>query len=386
MKHLPFTLLLLSSAAFLTAASAQPAVTPDMAVMNLDELGVYAVGYAYRGQPEQQFPLGWSGFFEDRTGVACEPFGTQNGERASSCTAPGATAPASPSSNSSSASPRRPRASVLRGATAMRSQNVTNSDGVTFRLYANGTKLFDYHQTNDVWRPFEYDFTALRGTNLTVRFEVDPGPNDNASFDYSLWGNRELVLEGYTPPVLTRPPPPPLALSNLWSGQTAEVAPPSGFPGASTVSLSNGVVHFRYTGSDGTLDYQWSAPQSANDGLFGTITLNAQMTGDTPVTVPLANSASLSWSQTASPAASGWLQTNMGYTLWRTFNVGSTTATVRITGQLVGKSLALAVTCDKPWVTALDAGALGPGGSAPPARRALLSPAPRITSLRKVSS
>ena len=36
----------------------------------------------------------------------------------------------------------------------MRSENVTNSDGVTFRLYANGNKLFDYHQTNDVWRSF----------------------------------------------------------------------------------------------------------------------------------------------------------------------------------------------------------------------------------------
>ena len=50
----------------------------------------------------------------------------------------------------------------------------------------------------------------------------------------------------------------------------------------------------------------------------------------------------------------------MGCTLWRTFNVGSTTATVRITGQMVGKSLALAVTCDKPRVTAFDAGAWGP--------------------------
>ncbi len=82
MRHLPLALLAFASALFVAAAGAQPAVTPDLAVMNLDELGVYAVGYAYRGQPEQQFPLGWSGFFEDRTGVACEPFGTQNGERA----------------------------------------------------------------------------------------------------------------------------------------------------------------------------------------------------------------------------------------------------------------------------------------------------------------
>ena len=82
MKPIRLALAAWSAAALVTAATAQPAVTPDAPVMNLDELGVYAVGYAYRGQPEQQFPVGWSDFFEERTGVACEPFGTQNGERA----------------------------------------------------------------------------------------------------------------------------------------------------------------------------------------------------------------------------------------------------------------------------------------------------------------
>ncbi len=345
---------------FLGSASAQPVVTPDMAVMNLDDLGVYTVGYAYRGQAVQQFPLGWSGYFEDRTGVACEPFGTQNGERAFLLHCPWRNGTGISFQQYAFNLPTQATRILLRGATAIRSQNVTNSDGVTFRLYANGSKLFDYHQTNDTWKPFEYDFTAQRGSNLIVRFEVDPGPNNNPSFDFSLWGNRELVLEGYTPTVLTRPVPRPLALSNLWSGATAEVAPPSGFPGAASASLSNGVARFRYAGPDGTLEYQWTGPQSTNDGLFGTLTLNAQMAGDTPVTVPLANSASLSWSQAASPTASGWLQTNLGYTLWRTFNVGSTSATVRITGQMVGKSLALSVTCDQPRVTAFDLGAWGP--------------------------
>jgi hypothetical protein len=49
-----------------------------------------------------------------------------------------------------------------------------------------------------------------------------------------------------------------------------------------------------------------------------------------------------------------------GCTLWRTFNVGSSIATVRITGQMVGKSLVLALTCDQPRVTAFDAGTWGP--------------------------
>ncbi|MGD0816291.1 MAG: DUF5696 domain-containing protein [Verrucomicrobiota bacterium] len=360
MKHIRRALLSLSAAALVTSAIAQPAVSPDLPVMNLDELGVYAIGYAYRGQAEQQFPLGWSGFFEDRTGVACEPFGTQNGERAFLLHCPWRNGTGIAFQQFVIHLPAGATRILLRGATAMRSQNVTNSDGVTFRLYADGIKLFDYHQTNDVWRKFEFDFSAHRGSNLTVRFEVDPGPKNNPSFDYSLWGNRELVLEGYTPPSPTRPSPPPLALSNLWAGQTTEVAPQSGFPGTSTVSLSNGVARFRYTGPDGVLEYQWCAPQSANDGLFGILTLNAQMAGNTPVSVPLANSAALSWSQPALPVASDWVQTNQGCTLWRTFNVGSTSATVRITGQMVGKSLVLALTCDQPRVTAFDPGAWGP--------------------------
>jgi len=360
MKLIRRALLFLIAVTLVAAALAQPAASPDLPVMNLDELGVYAVGYIYRGETERQLPLGWSGLFEDRTGVACEPFGSQNGERAFLLHCPWRNGTGVAFQQFVIRLPAGATRILLRGATAMRSQNLANSDGVTFRLYADGIKLFDYHQTNDIWRKFEFDFSSWRGSNLTVRFEVDPGPKNNPSFDYSLWGNRQLVLEGYTPPPSTHPSPPPLLLSNLWAGQTMEVAPQSGFPGTSTVSLSNGLARFRHTGPDGVLEYVWRAPQSANDGLFGALTLNARMAGDSPVTVPLATSASLSWSQPALPVASGWLQTNQACTLWRTFNVGSKTATVRITGQTVGKSLVLALTCDQPEVTAFDPGSWGP--------------------------
>lgn len=348
------------AASLFSALVAQPAVTPDLPVMNLDELGVYRVGYTYRNQSEQQFPLGWSGFFEDRTGVACLPFGTQNGKRAFLLHSPWRNGTGITFQQFVLQLPTNATRILLRGATAMRSENVANSDGVTFRLYANAKKLFDYHQTNDVWRPFEYDFTAQRGTNLLVRFEVDPGSRNDASFDYSLWGDRELILEGYTPQPVTHPAPPPLTLSNLWSGQNLEVAPQSGFEGTSAVSLAEGVARFRYSGPDGTLEYQWRAPQSAADGFFGTLALTAQMTGDAAVTVPLANSASLAWTQTATPLASSWVRTDTGCTLVRTFTVGGQTATLKVEGQLVGKTLALTLTCDQPRVSALEIGAWGP--------------------------
>ena len=172
-------------------ALGQPVINPDASVMNFDELGVYAVGYAYRGEAEQQFPLGWSGFFEDRTGVACEPYGAQNGKRAFLLHCPWRNGTGIAFQQFTFNLPTEATRILLRGATAMKSDIVTNSDGVTFRVFANGVKRLERHQTHDTWLPYEFDFTGLRGSNLTVRFEVDPGPRNNASFDYSFWGDRE---------------------------------------------------------------------------------------------------------------------------------------------------------------------------------------------------
>jgi hypothetical protein len=360
MKYLRRVLMFLLVTAWAISTAAQPVITPDLPILNLDELGVYEIGYAYRGTGEQLFPLGWSGFFEDNTGVACEPFGTQNGKSAFLLGVPWRNGTGISFQQFVFNLPAQATNIFLRGATAIQSGYMTLSDGVTFRLYANGTKLFDYHQTNDVWRNFEYNFTALRGSNLTVRFEVDPGPNNNPAFDYSLWGDRQLMIEGYTPSALSHPTPPPLVLSNLWSGESLEVAPQSAFGGTNTLSLSNGVASFRYTGPDGVLEYQWRAPQSPNDWLFGDLELVAQMAGDAAVTVPLANSAMLSWTKPATALSNSWEQAGSSITLVRVYNVGSTSATVRITAQLLGKTLALSVSSDSPQVTAFDAGAWGP--------------------------
>ena len=149
--------------------------------------------------------------------------------------------------------------------------------------------------------------------------------------------------------------PPALVLSNLWSVQNNDVTPLSGFAGTTSFQLSNDIARFRYTGPDGVLEYQWQRPGSAKVPFWGTITLNAQMAGDAAFSVPVGTNASLSWAMTTSNGTNGWQATNVGVALVRTFRAGTTNAVVRITGQMVGKCLTLAVTCDQPWVTAMDA-------------------------------
>jgi hypothetical protein len=349
----------LVSLVFVRTGVGQPAIVPDDSVMNLDELGVYAVGYAYRSQAEQQFPLGWSGYFEDATGVACQPAGSQKGKRAFLMHCPwrggtGITFQQFVFSLPSSTTRIR-----LRGSVAMRSDIITQSDGATFRVYINGVKQLDTNRTNDVWFDFEYDLTSLKGSNVLIRFETDPGPKNSASFDFSLWGQRELVLEGYTPIPITHPTPLSLTLSNLYPVQNNEVAPLGGFTGTNSVRLSNDVVYFRYTGLDGWLEYQWQRP-SGTIGFLGTVTLQAQMLGDGPVTVPLAGSASLTWSSTATVGTNAWGTTNGTYALVRNYSVSGSNATVRITGRMMGKSLVFEVTCDQPRLSSLDAGMWGP--------------------------
>src|SRR5665647_1785004 len=76
---------LLAVATFTIRAGNQepaPLITPDADRLSLDEIGLYAAGYQYRGQAEQQFSTGWSGGFEELTGMALQPASEQNGRAA----------------------------------------------------------------------------------------------------------------------------------------------------------------------------------------------------------------------------------------------------------------------------------------------------------------
>ena len=203
------------------------------------------------------------------------------------------------------------------------------------------------------------DLTGQAGKTVTLRFETDPGPQDNSSFDFALWGGRQVVLTEFAPIVQTHPAPPTLDLRRLTSRQNGSVTPPSGFAGRTNVQVTPAEAVLRYRGADGTLEYHW---KPVGDSLLGSLSLRAKMTGDAPVTLPLAGGASLDWTGTATPTGSRLTPApgGAGATLTRTYTVAGQTATVTVTGRMQGKSLVFALACDKPLVTGLRGGEWGP--------------------------
>lgn len=401
--------------------ASRPVITPDAPVLRLDDLGLYGAGLRLRGDPaDTPLPTGWTGGFEPAFhGVACQPAGTQNGRDAwlLHCPWQGGTGVAF-----QEYTVRLPRAAkiTLTGATALRADAVGKSDGVTFRVFACGRPLLNENRTDGAWRDFRFDLTPLAGQTVTLRFETDPGPKDDASFDFALWGERRLTLAGFRAVAVRRPAPPPLDLRRLSSVTGGGVAPRSGWAGRTSVRVTPRGAVLRYAGADGTLEYHWTPPASASDPVLGRWVLHAHMTGDAPVDVPLAGGARVEWAvpavakgptpppslghpsrsgrgdgawggeallsssapavsdtaldkpvkapavcvvpppETGGVARSAGVGSGSSITLARTFTVGGQTATLTVTAHLAGKSLVLDVACDKPVIRALDGGGWGP--------------------------
>lgn len=347
-----FLILALLAALLVPAGQAQTRdrflIVPDSPVMRLDDLGLYGVGSRLRGAPaDAPQPTGWvGGLGAGPHGMACEPAATVNGRAAWLLHCPWQDVTGVAYQEYAVKLPRSPKI-TLSGATALRADAVGKSDGVTFRVFADGRPLLDENRTDAAWRPFKYDLTRLAGKTVTLRFETDPGPQNNSSFDFSLWGDRQLTLAGFVPVIVRRPAPPPLDLRRLSSVQNGSVAPRSGFAGRTSVTVAAKTAILRYAGPDGTLEYRWTPPTSTNDPILGHWRLHAQMKGDTPVDVPLAGQSRVDW---VSPLPA----------LTQTFTRDGQAATLTTTAHLEGKSLVLDVRCDKPVVRSFDGGGWGP--------------------------
>ena len=178
-KHLPLVMLLIAAASVLAAEAASrelpPLIAPDSNHIQLDEIGLYTVGYQYRGQEERFFPDGWSGGFDAITGVALQPAGEQNGKAAMLLHPPwrGGTGVAFQEFRFQLPPVSDVKHIRLVGATGMRNDALAaagekpKSDGATFRIFANGQKLLDEHRADSQWKKYSCDLSDLAGQVVT---------------------------------------------------------------------------------------------------------------------------------------------------------------------------------------------------------------------------
>ncbi len=352
------------------AQELEPMIVPDAEQINLDEIGLYGVGYQYRGQVEKYFPLGWSGGFEPMTGVALQPAGVQNGRTAVLLHPPwrGGTGVAFQEFRFQLPPAAAIKGITLVGAIAMRADAMAGpgekpkSDGATFRIFVNGQARLDEHRADSIWKPFTIDLSALAGQIVTLRFETDPGPHDNSAFDFALWGGRELVLTGFVAkPTRTLGRLPPLDLRRLYSRPNDEVAPVSGYTGTTTVAVSHQTAVLTYSGADGILQYQWTCPDASENSPLGKWQLVATPCGaKKPDVVTFARDARLDWIHKAELIGSQMTAASNGAVCISTYAVNGQKVTLTCLAKLIGKSLALEVVCNQPEIAAFDAGRWGP--------------------------
>lgn len=179
-----------------TTMANTPHVDLKPGVTKVDDIGLYDIGWRYRNGTTGSMPTGWSGHFEDSSGISCTSFGTQAGRQVFLLHPPwrGGTGVTDQTFHLTMPVAKR---ITLRFFIAMKEGETgpKKSDGATFRIYADGATVYDKNQTTSQWEPAAVDLSRFAGKSMLLTFETDPGTKDDPSFDYAFWGDRKIDAE-----------------------------------------------------------------------------------------------------------------------------------------------------------------------------------------------
>jgi alpha-L-fucosidase len=163
------------------------------------DIGYYRIGYQIAGEREVELGLGWSGHFEPVAGISYTPWREQDGIQTLLMHCPWRKGGGSTYAEYRLLLPENAKARFSFGCAMLRDENVRKgSDGVTFSVLVNGEERFRKHIKSDDWEWHEIDLGDFAGKEILLRLEVNAGPKNDASWDYSLWGDPKVVIEGVT--------------------------------------------------------------------------------------------------------------------------------------------------------------------------------------------
>lgn len=178
----------------------QAVSTPELTVSlspgetRISRIGLYRVGWQSYGGPEHDMPVSWSGESAPGTGIAYEIKSNLLGRESLFMHSPWRVPPGKTWVDYQLALPKETPIRLSFGI-AMRPDSVLpdKSDGVTFSCQITteaGTRdLLKRHWAKGEWENHEFDLSGEAGKTVTLRLQVEPGPKNNSSWDFSHFGS-----------------------------------------------------------------------------------------------------------------------------------------------------------------------------------------------------
>jgi len=182
----------LSAGADLEVVEIPPGVT------RLADVGVYRVAWQSYGKPEVDMPPGWIGHFTADSGVSYLPGQHVLGRDAILFHSPWRK-PAGRMWVDYAVRLPDVRPIRLEFGITMRPDVAVpgKSDGVTFSVWLDDGRgfrpLVRQFWDKGEWKDYSLDLSSSAGSRIRLRFQVEPGPENNPSFDFSYFGEPRLV-------------------------------------------------------------------------------------------------------------------------------------------------------------------------------------------------
>lgn len=163
------------------------------------DIGLYQVGWQSYGREPVRMPVSWLGHADAQTGISYQPWSRVFGREALLIHSPWRVPPGRTWAEYQLALPRVTPIKLSFGVVMGRDAGVPDkSDGTTFSCYltADGAEreLMRDHQTTDKWKQFDFDLSPHAGKTITLRLQVEPGPKNNPSWDWSFFGDAKLTV------------------------------------------------------------------------------------------------------------------------------------------------------------------------------------------------
>ncbi len=239
----------------------------------LADIGVFQVAWQSYGKEPVAMPLAWTGHFDAHSGISCQDWGRVLGRRALLLHSPWHVPAGKTWVDYRLALPKTTPIRLSFGiAMGPDVAMPGKSDGATFSclLTAEGREreLMRRHQDKAQWQDYSFDLSAYAGKEIVVRLQVEPGPKNNASFDYSFFGDAKINVGDVKEPrrgdlirrlTSTRAyqATAKADLTALTNNPTRGVTPSNLLPYANALQESAGAWQFSYQGADCRVVYTY---------------------------------------------------------------------------------------------------------------------------------